>query len=156
MLREIPLETDFESFGPSATEVEGQVFLYSELGSQAMDNVRLTSNDRLLIDDKFDTPGLGEWELLEGRAEVEDGTLRLNSGSLVRRKVKASWHDIRLEADVTEFDPASGSSRPAIIAKADTLPSLGVRPLSGTVEEHTSLLVSLAYTRASQVASILA
>ena len=153
LLREFPLEIDFESFGPSATEVEGQVFLYCELGSQVFDNVRLTSNDRLLIDDTFDTPGLGEWELLEGRAEVEEGTLRLNGESLVRRKVKASWHDIRLEADVTEF---AAVSRPAIIAKADTLPSLGVRPLSADVFEHTSLLVSLTYTRISQGTAILA
>ena len=153
LLREIELEQDFESFGPSATEVEGQVFLHCIVGQPAFDNVRLTSNDRLLIDDTFDTPGLGEWELLEGQAEVEDGRLLLNSSSVVRRKVKAFWHDMRLEADVTEVGIGQ-TNRPAIIAKADTLPSLGFNPLAGTVEEHTSLLVSLAYTRASRVAAV--
>ena len=153
LLREIPLEHDFESFGPSTTEVEGQVFLYSVIGPHVMDNVRFTSNERLLIDDTFDTPDLGEWELLLAQAEVEDGALRLGSGALVRRKVKASWHDVRLEVDVT--DPGPGGSTPAIIVKADTLPSLGIDPFFETVEEHTSLLTSLSYSRDPQIKRLL-
>ena len=148
LLREIPLEHDFESFGSSAAEVEGQIVFAA--GRNSIDNVRFASNGRLLIDDEFDTPDLGEWEVDEGlrgdgHADVEDGALLPSRGTVVRRKVTASWHNMRLEADVTN----RGDDRSVVIVKADTLPARW----SGTRErltEHTSLSALMAYEGASQ------
>ena len=152
LLREISLEHDFESFGSSAAEVEGQIVFAA--GSNAIDNVRFSSNGRLLIDDEFDTPDVGEWEVTqagrnEARADVEDGALLLSINTRVRRKITASWHDMRLEADVTN----RGSGRSVVVVKADTLPARW----SGTqtrLTEHTSLTAFMLYEGASQSATL--
>ena len=58
--REYPVDHDFESFGPSTTEVEGQIFLTSLGPSVLVDNVQFTSNGRLLVSDDFERSDLGE------------------------------------------------------------------------------------------------
>jgi hypothetical protein len=141
---EIDVDHDFQSAGSSTIEVEGQIFLLSSDAQTLVDNVKLTSNGRVLFDDEFDRSDLGEWESLGGLNEIEDGALRL--GGAVRRKVTASWHDIRLEADVTGVA--------ALIAKADTMP-LGIHPHAMSVSDHTSLLVSLTYGETTPVTRLM-
>ncbi len=142
LLRDHPLEHNFESFGPSAAEVEGQILLHVH-DLAFLDNVRFTSNDRLLIDDEFDGPD-HEWEVIEGEAEVEGGALRLTGNVWIRRKVTASWHDIRLEADVV----AGSSVWPTanIAVKADTaLAGQSFFRLHQTMSSHTSFGFNLEF-----------
>ena len=143
---EYEVDHDIEPFGPSPAEVEGQIFLASLDEKARIDNVRLTSDDRRLVFDEFETADLGEWELLQGQARVDDGSLLVSDGALLRRKITASWHDVRMEADVTGIA--------AIAVKADTLP-LGAGPFVPQYQEHTSLMVSLTYGYVAQHTKLL-
>ena len=136
--KEYPVDHEFASFGPSATEVEGQIIIDATNSSPfTVDNVRLTSGDRLLLFDEFDRSDLGEWEIVTGSGvSIVDGKMHVPGNTTVRRKVTASWHDIRLEADI------EGAA--AIIVQADTL----ARAMSVFLErvyEHTSFAVGLGY-----------
>ncbi len=142
LLSDYPLEHGVESFGSSAAEVEGQILLHTH-DLAFLDNVRLTSNDRLLIDDEFDGPD-HEWEVITGEAEVEGGALRLTGHVGIRRKVTASWHDIRLQADVVT--DSSDWVIASITVKADTaLAGQSNHRLHQTMTSHTSFGLNLRF-----------
>ena len=149
LLRELTVEHEFESFGPSATEVEGQILIDATLSSPFLvDNVRLTSGDRVLVFDEFDRSDLGEWEIRSpsGGVSIVDGKLHVPAGVTVGRKVTGSWHDIRLEADI------EGAA--ALIVQADTL-ARSMSVFQSTVYEHTSFAVGLGYHDVTQATRLM-